>query len=207
MQMLRHYRKSVQKESALISVFKDRAHQQFCVCRSKKDCPSLEGHSGDGIGVHCAFSVRTAESIFLGWGSGRKFLQAPSIAPRGSNLGVEQIQHLPNKCSLDLRSLFPYSGGHACSSFPQVLRGVLQKMWPRCLSRNGRLPSQRHMRRVLSLRRETAVPAFRSHARQAAWRDTTDEKAWSHTRSSCAASAAGYCGKGASLIVLPSRAD
>src|SRR5271163_3939544 len=59
---------------------------------------------------------------------------------------------------LDLLLLFPYAGRHACSSFPQVLRGLLQEMRPRRLSRNRPLPCQLDLRGVFAVWREAEVP-------------------------------------------------
>ena len=76
---------------------------------------------------------------------------------------------------LDLPLLFPYIGRHARSAFPQVLRGLLQEMRPRRVSRNRQLPCQPHIRGVLAVWREAEISALRSHPWQAAFRGPQKE--------------------------------
>ena len=66
------------------------------------------------------------------------------------------------KFALDLLFLFSYSGWHACSVFPQVLRGLLQEVRPRRVVRNGRLPCQLHICGLFAMRRETEISAVGS---------------------------------------------
>jgi hypothetical protein len=104
------------------------------------------------------------------------------------------------KFPLDLLFLFPYSDAYACSVFPQVLRGLLQEMRPRRDSRNRRLPCQFDIRGVFPVWREAEISTLGGDPWQAAFR--LPKKAGQPP-----ARAADYCGKGASLMVLPSRAD
>ncbi len=88
---------------------------------------------------------------------------------------------------LDLLLLFPYIGVHACPVFPQVLRSVLQEMRPRRVSRNRRLPCQRHIRGLFAVWREAAVSALRSDPWPAAFRPPEKQgrgcgQAWTRSR-------------------------
>jgi hypothetical protein len=106
--------------------------------------------------------------------------------------------------SLDLLLLFSYSGAHARSALSQVLRGLLQEVRPRRVSRNRRLPCPLDIRGLLAVRREAKISTLGSDPRQTACRGPEE------TPSRCRppwAVAAVYFGKGASLMVLPSRAD
>src|ERR1700722_6073668 len=109
---------------------------------------------------------------------------------------------------LDLLFSFAYSASYACSALSQVLRGLLQEMRPRRVSRNRKLPGQLHIRGLLPVWREAAIPAPGGHPWQAAFRDSQKAlpppPATSRERT---AEPADYCGKGASLMVLPSCAD
>ena len=115
-----------------------------------------------------------------------------SGATCGSRLGslipslglVCRLCHHP---TLDLLLLFPYSHVHACPAFPQVLRSVLQEMRPRRVSRNRRLPCQRHIRGVLPVWGEAAVSALGSDSWPAAFRGPEKgrpgcDQAWTHGR-------------------------
>jgi hypothetical protein len=109
---------------------------------------------------------------------------------------------------LDLPLLFAYSASYACSLLPQVLRGLLQEMRPRRVSRNRYFPGQLYMRGLLPMWREAAIPALGSHPWQTAFRDSQKElPPPPATSREWPAQLDGYCGKGASLIVLPSCAD
>ncbi len=69
-------------------------------------------------------------------------------------LGSER-QKINPRCqnfALDLLFLFPYIGGYAHSALPQMLRRLLQKVRPRRIKRNGRLPGQLDPRGVLDVR-------------------------------------------------------
>jgi hypothetical protein len=110
---------------------------------------------------------------------------------------------------LDLLLLFSYSTGHACSSFPQILRGLLQEVRPRRLGRNRPLPCQLDLCGVLGVWRKAAVPALRGDTWPAAFSGPQKESGHRTTRSHGRSPWPTLCyfGKGASLMVLPWRAD
>src|SRR5580658_5568360 len=100
---------------------------------------------------------------------------------------------------LDLPFLFAYSAFYACSALPQVLRGLLQEMRPRRVSRNGKLPGQLHIRGLLPLWGETAISALGSYPWQTAFRGPQKTPSPPPaTSGEQPAEPAGYCGKGAS---------
>ncbi len=73
--------------------------------------------------------------------------------------------------------------------FPKCLRGVLQEMRPRRISRNRRLPCQRHIRGVFAVWREAAVSALRSDPWPAAFCRPAETGAWPRGPSHLARSA------------------
>jgi hypothetical protein len=84
-----------------------------------------------------------------------------------SGLAIKLLKILA--ASLDLLLLFSYSTRYAYSVLPQILRGLLQEVRPRCVSRNRPIPCQLHIRGVFAVRREKALPTLRSDSRQAAF--------------------------------------
>jgi hypothetical protein len=61
---------------------------------------------------------------------------------------------------LDFLLLFSYTVLHASASHSQVLRGVLQRVWPRRFFRHRWLSFNFYLRGLPSLRRETEVSAL-----------------------------------------------
>jgi hypothetical protein len=98
--------------------------------------------------------------------------------------------------TLDLPLFFPYSTAYANSAFSEILRGLLQKMQPRCAGRNRPFSGLLHHRGVLIMRREKALSSHRGDSRPAAF--CPPQTSSPQLR---------YFGKGDSLMVLPSRAD
>ena len=80
-----------------------------------------------------------------------------------------------NKTPLDLLLLFPYSSPHARSALPQVLRGLLQEVRPRRVSRNRHLPCQLDICGVLPMWGEAEVSALRGDPWQAPFRGSQTE--------------------------------
>ncbi len=80
-----------------------------------------------------------------------------------------------HKTSLDLLLLFSYISPHARSALPQVLRGLLQEVRPRRISRNRQLPCHLDICGVLPMRGEAEVSALRGDPWQAPFRGSQKE--------------------------------